>query len=79
MSDSSKDEGTVEELESPKDDVRVAVGVSPIEELKLKYKGQDDLDELRFILSEMLSYPSTELAKLHRDSNKLGSYDIKHE
>ena len=55
----------------------IALGDSPVEELNLKYKGRQDLDELRYILGHILAYPSTELADLHRDANRLGEYDLK--
>ena len=54
----------------------IALGKSPVEELRLKWQGEEDLQELRYILGDLLSYPSTELAHLHRDANRLGEYDV---
>ena len=37
----------------------------------------EDIEELNMILEQILSYPSTELAELHRDANRLGNFDIR--
>lgn len=55
----------------------IAKGESPIEELDLQVGGDDDRREIKYILKEILTYPSTELAELHRDANRLGELDLK--
>ena len=55
----------------------IEFGESPLEELGIETHGTDDIQELQFILSKILTYPSTELAKLHKRSNKLGTNDLK--
>ena len=55
----------------------IEIGESPLEELEIETHGTDDIEELHFILGKILTYPSTELAKLHKRSNKLGTNDLK--
>ena len=38
-----------------------------------------DQYEIKYILSQILAYPSTELAELHELSNRLGSLDLRDE
>ena len=56
--------------------LRAPIGMSSIEELDLMYREGDDLNEIKQILGEILAYPSTELAHLHRDAYRLGSMDL---
>jgi hypothetical protein len=54
------------------------IGESPLVELKLIYNESDagDMEELRDILSKRLTYPSSTLAELHMEANKLGTLDL---
>ena len=54
----------------------ISLGSNPIIELGLKWRQKEDYEELKYILQDILEYPSTDLADLHRDCNRLGSFDI---
>ena len=56
--------------------MKLPISMTTVEELELLYKEGEDLEEIRYILGNVLSYPSTELAHLHRDSYRLGSLDL---
>lgn len=53
----------------------------PIEELQLKVnrKDEEDVREITEILTTILTYPSTEMAELHMESNRLGTQDLRSE
>lgn len=56
----------------------IAIGESPIDELELKLKDDPaDFKEIKYLLGGILTYPSTELARLHKHSNRLGTSDLR--
>ena len=60
----------------------IAKGISPLDELELKYNPTEDFEdteELKLILGNILTYPSTELAELHRQADRLGDIDLKND
>lgn len=59
----------------------IPIGICPIDELGLIYNkdDQEDLNELRDILTKRLSYPSSEIAYLHMKANQLGTLDLPQE
>lgn len=80
MSDQQTDEGIMFIQKQMVEQVLASVeGVSPMEELNLKYdnNNQEDLNELRNILSKNLTYPSSQIAETHMKANRLGPYDLK--
>lgn len=54
-------------------------GISPLEELNLRYNPKDpnDMLELKEILGNCLSYPSSDVAYIHMNSHRLGWMDLK--
>ena len=55
------------------------MGVSPIAELGLKVNGANDEEELRYMLEKILEYPCSDMADIHRDSNRMGTMDLEEE
>ena len=47
-----------------------------LEDLEITPKDEADRNELEYVLTKLLGYPSKEKAHLHRDCNKLGSLDL---